>query len=278
MNENETKTQSGKGLKVLKAVINTLVNILIVIVLITSILIAVMALTSQSNGISTIFGYTVQTIQSDSMKGGSPDGYGGKDFEKGDLMIAKATDFDINAKYDVGDIVTYSKPDTDGSSMLIVHRIVDVITDDKGFYRYQTWGDNREMDPDPDQATEEDYIYGSRIGSIYYAKDYEGTIIKGLGSALDYLRSQQGFFLVVLLPMIAFFLYELIRVILNFSNFNKAKAEEERQAAVDSAVAEALAGKQNGAGALDPQNMTPEQMEQFKKFLEQQNQHDPEDK
>ncbi len=269
MQENETKTQNKKGLKVLKTVLNVIINILIVIVLITSLLIAVMALTSQSSGISTIFGYTIQSIQSDSMKGGSPDGYGGKEFEKGDLMIAKATDFDIGEKYEVGDIVTYAKTDTDNSTMLIVHRIVDVAKDKNGDLRYQTWGDNRKMDTLPDQQDVEDYLRAGDIGSLYYSSDYEGIIIKGVGTALDYLRTQQGFFLVVLLPMIIFFMYELIRVVLNATNYRKAKAEEDRQAAVNAAVAEATAGKQNAEGIS---NMSPEQMEQFKQFLEFQRQ------
>lgn len=262
MNENETKTQS-KPVKTLKKVLNAIVNVLIVIVLLTSVLIAVLALTSKSSGISTIFGYTIQTIQSDSMKGGSPDGYGGKDFEKGDLMIAKATDFSSKSEFEVGDIVTYLKRDADGSEILIVHRVTDVTTDDQGRFRYQTWGDNREMDPDPDQSSEEDYLLSSQIGSVYYTKNYEGSIIKGLGSVMDFLRSQQGFFLVVLLPMILFFIYELIRVILNFGDYRKAQAEEDKKAAVEAALAEKN-------GDANPEEFTPEQMEQFKQFLAQQ--------
>ena len=270
MKENETKTQIGKGKKVLKTILNTIINVLIVIVLITSVLIAILALTSQSNGISTIFGHTIQSIQSDSMKGGSPDGYGGKEFEKGDLMIAKATDFDIGGKYEVGDIVTYAKTDTDNSTMLIVHRIVDVAEDKNGDLRYQTWGDNREMDTVPDQQNVEDYLRAGDIGALYYSSDYEGIIIKGVGNVLDYLRTQQGFFFVVLLPMIIFFMYELIRVVLNFSNYKKAQAEEEKEEAVKAAVAAAKTSGGIGDIPDSISEMTPEQLEQFKKFMEQQ--------
>lgn len=265
MKENETKTQTGKGKKVLKTILNTIINVLIVIVLVTSILIAVLALTSQSSGISTIFGYTIQSIQSDSMKGGSPDGYGGKEFEKGDLMIAKATDFDIGEKYEVGDIVTYAKTDTDNSTMLIVHRIVDVAEDKNGDLRYQTWGDNRKMDTLPDQQDVEDYLRAGDIGALYYSSDYEGIIIKGVGNALDYLRTQQGFFFVVLLPMIIFFMYELIRVVLNATNYRKAKADENQQEAVDAAVAEALAQKE---AQSNPNSLSDEELEQFRQFQE----------
>ena len=112
----ETQITPGKGKRIIKAILNAIINVLIVIVLITSILIAVMSLTSKSSGISTIFGYTIQPIQSDSMKGGSPDGYPEGDFGQGDLMIAKATDFDPNAEYDIGDIITFVTKDTDGET------------------------------------------------------------------------------------------------------------------------------------------------------------------
>ena len=267
MKENETKTQS-KGTRVLKAIINTIINILIVLVLITSLLIAVMALTSKSSGISTIFGYTIQPIQSDSMKGGSPDGYGGKDFQKGDLMIAKATGFDDKAEYDMGDIITYRTEDTSGNPMLMSHRIVDVVTGRDGVTRYQTWGDNREMAQVPDQSDVNEYLVASDIGSLYYSKNYEGTILKGWGAPLDFIRTQQGFFFVVLLPMIIFFMYALVRVVLSATGYKKAKTEEEKDEAVKEAVAEALAAKGADTQATPANGMTAEELEQFRQFQE----------
>ena len=267
MKENETKTQS-KGTRVLKAIINTIINILIVLVLITSLLIAVMALTSKSSGISTIFGYTIQPIQSDSMKGGSPDGYGGKDFQKGDLMIAKATGFDDKAEYDMGDIITYRTEDSNGNPMLMSHRVVDVVTGRDGVTRYQTWGDNREMAQVPDQSDVNEYLVASDIGSLYYSKNYEGTILKGWGAPLDFIRTQQGFFFVVLLPMIIFFMYALVRVVLSATGYKKAKTEEEKDEAVKEAVAEALAAKGADTQATPANGMTAEELEQFRQFQE----------
>ena len=267
MKENETKTQS-KGTRVLKAIINTIINILIVLVLITSLLIAVMALTSKSSGISTIFGYTIQPIQSDSMKGGSPDGYGGKDFQKGDLMIAKATGFDDKAEYDMGDIITYRTEDSNGNPMLMSHRVVDVVTGRDGVTRYQTWGDNREMAQVPDQSDVNEYLVASDIGSLYYSKNYEGTILKGWGAPLDFIRTQQGFFFVVLLPMIIFFMYALVRVVLSATGYKKAKNEEEKDEAVKEAVAEALAAKDADTQATPANGMTAEELEQFRQFQE----------
>lgn len=270
MKENETKTQKkepSQGVRILKKILNTVINVLIVFVLIVSVLIAVLALTSKanSNGLSTIFGYTIQTIQSDSMKGGSPDGYPEGDFGKGDLMIAKATGDNANVEYDVGDIVTFIEKDTDGNNAYIVHRIINKVAKDDGNYVYQTQGDNRTMSEVPDQRDVSEYLIKGQFVSVYYTASYKGTIIKGVGGFLDYLRTQQGFFFVVLLPMIAFFLYELVRVVMNATSYRKAKEDENKQAAVDAAVAEALSEKA-GNGSSD--NMTDEEREQFKQFLE----------
>ena len=49
------------------------------------------------------------------------------------------------------------------------------------------------------------------------------------------MRQSAGFFLCVLLPMIIFFVYEAIRVIMDLVAYNKEKALEEAQAAVQSA-------------------------------------------
>ena len=274
----ETKTQKNipsKGSRIVKTILNTVINILIVLVLITSLLIAVMALTSKSSGISTIFGTTIQPIQSDSMKGGSPDGYEGGDYEKGDLMLAKATNYDNNAVYDLGDIVTFKIKDTDGNDALISHRIVNVVKGQDGTYSYQTQGDNREMAKVPDQQEESDYIHAKDIASVFYSSDYQGKILKGWGAPIDYLKSQQGFFFVVLLPMIIFFMYELIRVVLNASNYKRAKADEAKDAAVKEAVAAALAEKEAESAqsaekptADTPAGMTAEELEQFRQFQE----------
>lgn len=280
MSENvkNTETQNpapSKGKKVLKAIFNTIINILIVLVLVVSLLIAVMALTSKASGISTMFGYTIQPIQSDSMKGGSPDGYGGKDFGKGDLVIARATNFNANSKYDLGDIITYKTQDTNGNDLLMSHRIVDAVEKD-GVTRYQTWGDNREMAQVPDQSNVDEYLTASDIASLYYSSDYQGIVLKGWGAPLDFLRTQLGFFLVVLLPMIIFFMYALIRVVLSASGYKKAKADEEKEEAVKKAVAAALAADDTAVQpkaveseqTAAPSGMSAEELEQFRQFQE----------
>lgn len=273
--EKEELTGKGKAIKIVKIIINTIINILIVLVLIVSILVAVMSISSKSNnGISTIFGLTVQSIESDSMKGGS-DQYEGGDFASGDLIIGKSTGFDEKAEFEVGDIVTY-KGEINGNAALIVHRIVDVKVNDAGDKVYQTQGDNKETNFAPDQDDVGNYLMAYDIGSVFYSDAYHGTVLKGMGGAIKWIQTQEGFFLIILLPMIAFFLYALFRVVWSAASYKKEKeleskedAEREKQKEIDAAVKAALAEKdgEEAKPAEAPADMTPEQMEQFKQFL-----------
>lgn len=271
MKENETKTQSKKVTKVLKTVLNTVVNILIVVVLIVSVLIAVMVLSSKTNsGMSVIFGYTIENILTDSMKGGSED-YEGGDFAAGDVIIGKYTDFDFDKEYAVGDIITY-RGDIDNDTTKfenICHRIIEV-AEYKGVVCYRTKGDNSEL-ADQHEGDYAEYIRAADIGSVVYDSEYHGTIIKGLGNVLSFLQTKFGFFICVLLPMIIFFLYELMRVVFNAAYYRKAKEDENKQEAVEAAVAAALASK-DADEISTPKGMTPEQMEQFRQFIEFQKQ------
>ncbi len=286
MKENETKTQDklpSKGARVVKAVLNTIINILIVLVLITSILIAVLSLTSKANnGVATIFGYSFHTIQTPSMEGGNPN-YPGGDYKVGDLVIGKEKGAS-DREYVKGDIISYRTEDDEGKTVLICHRIVDV-SEDGNAKRYQTKGDANEI---ADQGTPEDYIHNYDITSLCYDADYHGAVLKGWGKPLDFIRQPTGFFFAVLLPMIIFFLYEIIRVVLNAMNYKKSKeeeskenAEKEKDEAVKAAVAAALAANGTTVSAdsaavktdekpaeSSSAQMSAEEMEQFRQFQE----------
>ena len=274
-------------MKVLKNILNTVINILIVLILIVSVLIAVLALTSKaSGGLSRIFGYTIENVQTDSMKGGSED-YPGGDFSKGDVVIGKYTDFAYDEEFEEGDIVTFMEiiEEVDAEKKQpVCHRIIEV-AEYQGVRCYRTQGDNS-PGADQDAGDYASYIRGDDIGSVFYSDDYHGLVIPGLGNVLDFLQSKLGFFLVVLLPMAIFFLYELIRVIFNAANYRaektmEAKKDEEdrqkaRQAEIDAAVAEALRKRdQEDQTApsddsedqeFDAPQMTAEEYEQFKQF------------
>ena len=146
------------------------------------------------------------------------------EFEKGDLIISKAVD--DSTALEKGDIITYQTT-IEGEEVLNTHRIVDV-TETDGFVFYTTKGDNNDIeDAEP---------------VVYYsvAAKWDGIKLEGWGEAYDFLTSQFGFFLVILLPLIIFFLYEIIRFIKNLIAYNKEKALEEAMQNSEIAAASGL--------------------------------------
>lgn len=247
------KPAQKKGARIALKIANVLINILIVAVLIVSVLIATLALTSKANGgVPSIFGYSFHTIMSPSMEGGN-ENYGGGDYHVGDLVIGKATKGNTNEVFEVGDIIVYTtqKDDTPDGVEMIAHRVVKREDLGNGLFEYTTKGDNNDIE-DAVAHTAADIV------AVTYDHDYDGKVLRGFGNVLNFLRSPSGFFLVVLLPMIIFFLYAIVRVVLNALNYKKTKASEdkedierEKQAAIDAAVKAALAavGKSEDAPA-----------------------------
>lgn len=195
----------------LSKILHIIVDVLVILVLIVSVLIATLSLTSKSSGVPNIFGIAPLSVQSDSMSG---------TFETGDLIFCKVTN-DPSVEYQKDDIVTFPI-EINGIEVLNTHRIAEVIKDDNNTY-YQTQGDNKDTNPVADEILQT---------SSTIVAQYTGVKIGGLGTVLSFLRTQLGFFLCVLLPMIIFFLYEAVRVVLNVIAYNKEKALEEAKASV----------------------------------------------
>lgn len=233
--------------KILKRIVNVFVDILVVLILIVSILVVMLSLTSKSSGVPNIFGIAPLSVQTESMKG---------TVDPGDLIFCTLTEIDDEFQKD--DIVTFPI-EINGEQVLNTHRIVEVVEDDNITY-YRTQGDNKETNPEPDTDLQ--------TSSTIVAK-YTGTKIPGLGNVLSFIRTQLGFFLCILLPMILFFIYEAARVIMNLLAYNKEKAFEEAQSAVNNselteeqkkqAIEEYLAslGQQSGNAENEPTVQTP---------------------
>lgn len=197
--------------KCLKKIFNVIIDIIVILILIVSILVVVLSLTSKSSGVPNILGIAPLSVQSNSME---------DTFTTGDLLLSQVTN-DPGETYEVGDIVSFPI-DVNGESVLNTHRIVEVIEDDNITY-YRTQGDNKNTNPEPDKDLQ--------TASTIVAK-YTGTKISGLGNVLSFIRTQLGFFLCILLPMIIFFVYEAIRVVMNIIAYNNEKAINNAQAAV----------------------------------------------
>lgn len=197
--------------KILKRIVNVFVDILVVLILIVSILVVMLSLTSKSSGVPNIFGIAPLSVQTESMKG---------TVDPGDLIFCTLTEIDDEFQKD--DIVTFPI-ELNGEKVLNTHRIVEVVKDQNITY-YKTQGDNKETNPEPDKDLQ--------TASTIVAK-YTGTKIPGLGNVLSFIRTQLGFFLCILFPMILFFIYEAVRVVMNLLAYSKEKAVEEAQAAVN---------------------------------------------
>lgn len=198
-------------MKKVRKIFNVIVDILVIIVLIISVLVVVLSISSRSSGIPNLFGYAPLSVQSNSME---------DTFSEGDLIISKIST-DASDRFNEGDIVTFYQKIA-GEDRLNTHRIVEVVKDD-GIEYYKTQGDNTNTNPEPDPEPKSP----TDILAVY-----TGTKIPGVGNFFSFIRTQLGFFLVILLPMILFFVYEAVRVIMNIIAYNKEKAAEEAAAAV----------------------------------------------
>lgn len=233
--------------KILKRIVNIIVDILVVLILMVSIIVVMLSLTSKSSGVPNIFGIAPLSVQTESME---------DTINPGDLIFCSLTEIDDEFQKD--DIVTFPI-ELNGEQVLNTHRIVEVVEDDNIIY-YKTQGDNKETNPEPDKDLQ--------TSSTIVAK-YTGTKIPGLGIVLSFIRTQLGFFLCILLPMIIFFIYEGIRVIINLLAYNKEKAIEEAKETLNNselteeqkkqAIEEYLAslGQQSGNAENEPDVQTP---------------------
>lgn len=199
-------------MKTLKKVFNIIIDIVVVLILIISILVVTMSLTSRSSGVPNIFGIAPITVASDSME---------DTLMVNDLIFCEVRTDYVYDDYAVGDIVTFNQ-EIEGETRFNTHRIVEVV-EDNGITYYKTQGDNKDTNPVPDEKL--------KTANDIVAK-YTGNKIGGVGAFFSFIRTQLGFFLVILLPMILFFVYEAVRVIMNIIAYNKEKAAEEAAAAV----------------------------------------------
>lgn len=187
-------------MKKAKRIVKVVFDVFVWIFLVFSVLMTVLAFAAQSNesGAPSLGGKYVLTVASDSMK---------PTFRTGDLLIADAlTDEERqnlrpkSADYE-GDVVTY-KTTINGQEALNTHRIV-ATTSSGGFLQYITQGDNTETNKTPDSP-----IYPDQIVCVW-----RGTNLGQIGAALDFIQQPKGFLIVIVLPLVVFFLYEVYKFI-----------------------------------------------------------------
>lgn len=208
----EQTSSSKKTKKSPKKVINTVINVvLIVAIIIAAICTYISFVTTSGNGVPNIFGLRLLSTQTDSMY---------PTIKAGDLIVSVGVGdpADLRPK----DIITYWTV-INGERVLNTHRIENIY-DGGGYFIFETKGDNN---TNVDPLT----VHESELVGVYKFS------IPGIGKVLDYLQTSTGFLLVVLIPVILFFLYHLVqffRVLFEYQNVkNRIKFEEERGKAED---------------------------------------------
>ena len=230
-----------KAKKIGGIVLNVLLWCFVAFALLTTIL--AISANSGADGVPSVGGKVFLSVESDSMV---------PTFKKGDLLFAKKLNDDAKKELQVGDVVTY-KIDLNGDGVyeLNTHRIVEVLRDSDGqVSRYVTKGDNNAQNDAP-VACERVLCRWGNKGS---EGGKDGAKIGGLGGFFATLQKPVGFLLIIVLPLLLFFVWELVRFIrtlLAVKNRGKRQITAEEEALIrERAVAEYLAQqKANAAGA-----------------------------
>jgi signal peptidase len=198
---------------IMKKIGTIFIDIFVVAILVISVLTTIASVSSRTSGVSSLFGYTLLSVQTDSME---------PVIRPGDLIVGRLN-ADGGQEYEVGDIVTFQML-VDRTLIYNTHRIIARETvGDEVFYTTQ--GDNAA------EADREQIVSGDIISA------YQNIRIPKLGTVMDYLQTQLGFFLCVLLPMILLFCIQLGGFVRNLIVYNREKAAEEAVKAVAEATA-----------------------------------------
>lgn len=179
------KNTDGQNVRERRNIAGLVINIILIVAIIIAFFCTYTAyMTKNGSGVPDIFGYEPFSIQSDSM---SPF------FEKGDLVIDKRVE--DTSEIQVGDVITFWTI-INGEKVLNTHRVVEV-QDGENFRYFVTKGDNNTIE---DSLT----VHESEVVGIYHKH------IKKLGSVLDFLQTSKGFFCIIIIPVLAFFIYYLV--------------------------------------------------------------------
>ena len=195
--------EESKGKRIINAIVNTL---LVIAIALAAMCTYVSFVSTSGNGVPSLFGIRLFSIQTESMY---------PTLLPGDLI------FDVGVKdpgeLRNGDIITYWTV-INGERVLNTHRIHEIY-DGGGFLIFATKGDNNTI---ADPLT----VHESEVVGKYSFR------VSGLGKVFDYLQTSTGFLIVIVIPVFLFFLFHLIqffRVLFEYQNVkNRIKFEQER--------------------------------------------------
>lgn len=254
------KTNTNKTKKILGIV----VNVILWLFLIFSVVVTIFAVSASTNDnkLPTLGGNCYLSVLSGSMDATKPDWVAQdkpEGFKENSLIIGKyiyGNSDELNALSE-GDIITFEY-DVDHNGQIMpgeynTHRIKSINKDANGkAVSFETVGDNDE------------YSHGvtETVSSGSVLAVYTGKKVNGLGGMLKFLGSQLGFGLCILLPLVAFFVYQLVvfvQAVIKMKNGNKrviTEADEEmiRRLAVEEYKRQQEALQNDKQGNNDDEN------------------------
>ena len=223
--------------KVKKIGLSVLSACLWVIILVAALFAFTTLATRDSRSVASIAGFTPLTVASESME---------PTFGTNDLIIIKKCD---TSTLKEGDIITFHTI-INNEYALNTHRIVD-IEENNGYSAYRTKGDNNQIE-------DTHVIADGDIVGKYVLK------LAGVGALMRFLSSSTGFLVVIIIPLLIFFVLQVYHLIMVILKLKKATAEENRDASLD----EALKAKEEAEAALAEAKRLKEEAEAIKKSAE----------
>lgn len=226
-------------MKAVKRVGTIVVSILLWVIILVAALYAFTTMaTRDEQNVSSLLGYTPMVVQSDSMA---------PTFEKGDLIFIHKCD---TSKLKEGDIITFHTI-IDNEYALNTHRIQKIESNGEA-RTFTTIGDNNDGIADQHMISDGD-IVGKYVGHIAKA-----------GTLMDFLSSSTGFLIIIVLPMLLFFIYQVYNLIMISVRLKKAMAVEtakEIEAAKNTGVKAAASEVQSAQEALEEARRMKEEAE-----------------
>lgn len=252
-NENSAATTETpvKSEKKAKKVLGIIGNILMWIFIAFSIVITIFAFSAQSSadGIPSVGGKVISPVLTDSMA---------PTFKAGDIIISRKISSEQKASLEVGNIITF-KADLDGNGTpeINTHRIVSIVeTEDGTVTGYKTKGDNN-------IAGDSYTVYLTDIISVF--DENKDTRIPVLGSVINFLLQPTGFFIVIVIPLILFFLFEIImfvKKIMEVKNAGKKQITEADEELIKQKAIEEYLRSQQAQQALEQAQQETQQTEE----------------
>ena len=203
----------------MKKALKIIVTVLSWAILVFALIATIFAFTAdRSTGVSSVFGFIPLTVESDSMA---------PTFTQGTLIIDREID-DVT-ELSEGDVITFWTL-INGQKVKNTHRIVEV-KQVNGNISFVTKGDNNDIKDSLD-------VYPADI-----IGKWEGVKFSGLGNVINFLRTQLGFCICVIIPLVLFFLFELYKLIVVIVEIKRpapAEIDEEeiKRRAIEEYIAE----------------------------------------